>query len=76
MCCKVLYCHYGVLMATYMNTQQGGPLWFREDKGSALAVTLATEACPDAEETRRCTFLLERQHSGGPHNAADWNAGS
>jgi hypothetical protein len=27
---------------------------FREDKGSALAVAVATEACPDTEATRRC----------------------
>jgi hypothetical protein len=29
---------------------------FREDKGSALAVTVATGACPDTEATRRYMY--------------------
>jgi hypothetical protein len=66
--CKVLYGTSLVILYTAICTNnKGGPLCFREDKGSrALAVTVATEVYPDTEATRRYTT------SG---HAADWNAG-
>jgi hypothetical protein len=37
----------------------------REEKGSALAVTVATEACPDTEATRRYIYIYIYIHASG-----------
>jgi hypothetical protein len=56
-CSSLVYCTvlYGTLLAVY---NKGGPLCFREDNGSALAVTVTTGACPDAEANRTYMYTL------------------
>ena len=51
---------------------------FREDKGSTLAVTVATEACPYAEATRRYIYIYIYIYVlvAVEGHTADWNAGS
>ena len=46
-----------------------GPLCFREEKGSTLAVAVATEAFSDTEATRR--YIIYTSGSRGPYSGLE-----